>query len=52
MGGRTYQEHERGEEEEPEVVCLAVRERGFFEHPAVAHAGCSRVERCFAFRER
>ena len=38
MGGGTYQEHERGEEEEPKVICLPVRERGFFEHPTVTHA--------------
>jgi hypothetical protein len=34
----TYQKHESGEEEEPEVVCFAVRERGLFEHTAVTHA--------------
>ena len=37
-GGGPYQEHERREEEEPKVVRFTVRERGLFEHAAVAHA--------------
>ena len=36
--GKPYQEHERREEEEPEVVRFTVRERGLFEHAAIAHA--------------
>ena len=35
----TYQEHDGGLEEQPEVVCFPVRERGFFKHLAISHAG-------------
>ena len=36
--GRTYEEHYGGLEEEPEVVCSSLRERGFFKHSTVSHA--------------
>ena len=34
---RTYQEHDSGLEEQPEVVRFPVREGGFLEHLAVSH---------------
>ena len=40
---KPYEEHERREEEEPKVVRFTVRERGLFEHAAVAHAVCRKI---------
>lgn len=34
----TYEEHSSGLEEQPEVVRLPVRKRGFFDHAAISHA--------------
>jgi hypothetical protein len=43
--GRTYQEHERGEKEEPKVIRFTVRERRFFEHATITHAICGNASK-------